>query len=263
MDPKVGFLCANPKDRSYKFVHEKLQQYFAARWSVKNRSLEVFFHNTPSSVLIFTAGLLAEKKDDRLLQFLEMLTKPVSETFFQDSCYCNTMDPFLASVAEAWTEETSETILSLCTGFEPFKKTNTPNGYPLELSYSAAQGLGLIVRKLELSKLNLSAIMISPSAAKIIASKCLQGNSMLKSVKFNRSCLSSHAVKAVCTAFASMLRLEEVDLSCCHFGDEGVYAIANLIQHGECGITSLQLGKDLEENYLQKVWGFKNIVRGC
>ena len=256
VDHKVGFLCADPRNKSYGFAHRKLQEYFAARQKVENWDLEELKRSLgtiPAPVLIFIAGLLAEKKDRRLLEFLEMLTISLSGTFFQDSCFCDTMDLFLACVAEAWNKQTSKAILDLCKGFEPFKGTKSPSGFPLQMSHGAAHGLALIVRGLRVSKLNLNAIIISPSEARVIASKCLQGNGMLKSIKFSHSFLCSEGVKTVCAACASMPKLEELDLSCSHFGNEGLQAVADLIKHGQHGMKSLQLDNHLEVNCLKKV----------
>ena len=219
-------------------------------WEIEK--LKSCLSTIPASVLIFIAGLLAEKKDGRLLQFLKMLTISMSETFFKDSCYCNTMDLFLACVAEAWNEQTCKAILDLCKSLEPFRGTKTPDGLPLHMSHGAALGLALIVRKLKVTKLNLSAIIISLPEAKIIASECLKGNSTLKSVKFSYTCLRSEAVRIVSDSCAGMLRLEEIDLSCCHCGDEGLYAIARLIEHGKGEILSLQLASVLDVNSLKK-----------
>ena len=203
----------------------------------------------PPSVCLFLAGLLAENNDERLFQFLKELTK---SSFFQESCCCNRMDLFLACSAEAWNERNCKEILNICAGIEPFKSTKTPNNFPLVMSRGAAQGLGYIVPKLQLTALNLSGIIISHPEAKIIASKCFHKRSKLKSVKFSHSCLSSNSVQVICEALAEMLKLEEVDLSLCSLGTNGLKAVANLILKAKGELKSLHLVEDLNENHLKK-----------
>ena len=252
MNPKVGFLYFDLEHKSFKFSHDKLKLYFMARW-IDNRCnqerLEGHLKTIQSSypaALILVAGLKVETKNHTLLlQFLVALTtKSMCENFFEDSCYCKTMDLFLACIAEAWTEKNSSAILELCKELKPFRKNKTPNGYPLKMSHGAAQGLGLIVRMLELSSLNLSGILIPLSEVKVIASKCLWKNNMLESVTFSHSCLSPDAVEVVCIAFSTMLRLEEVNLSCCNLGDKGLLAVAELVKTGQ--IVTLKLADHLE-----------------
>ena len=254
MNLKVGFLDFDLEHESFKFSHDKLRLYFMARW-IDNRCnqerLEGHLKTIQSSypaALILVAGLKAERKNHSLLlQFLEALTTKSTTSkanFFEDSCYCKTMDLFLACIAEAWTEKNSDVILKLCKELKPFRKNKTPNGYPLKMSHGAAQGLGLLVRKLELSSLNLSGILIPLSEVKEIASKSLWKNNMLESVTFSHSCLCPDAVEVVCTAFSTMLRLKEVNLSCCNLGDKGLLAVAELVKNGP--IVTLKLADHLE-----------------
>lgn len=253
MDPRVGFLDRELEHGALKFSSHSLQLYFAARRIVNHwnqEKLERFLETIESShpaVLTLVAGLMAEKEDGTLFRFLKALTKSTCENFFEDSCYCKRMDLFLACIAEAWTEKNSKPILQLCKDLKPFRKNKTPNGYPLEMSHGAAQALGLIVRELtELTSLNLSGILIPLWEVKLIASKCLQNNNMLESVTFSHSCLCPDAVQTVCTAFSTMLRLEEVNLSCCNFGDKGLIAVAHLVRKCSGQIVALQLAHHLD-----------------
>lgn len=234
-------------------MHKKLQQFFAAKWMLQNRGLDgiesALNDKTGATikpgVLIFIAGLLGEDKDDkRLLPFLKIFTKSVSTTFVEDSCYCEEMDAFLACVAEAWNEKNAPAILPFCEGFEPFKKLQTFSSFPSIMTCGAANGLSLLMRKLRIEKLHLSGILIFESVAKIIASKCLENNSMIKCVNFSHCCLSSNAMIIVCQAFMSMGRLEDLDLSCCNIGKEGLKLLAEVLQHGL--VKSLQLGSQYE-----------------
>ena len=254
MDPEVGFIHTEIDQRLYKFPHKKIQEYFAAKWIVENwssknahDSLNKMMNDSEfplySSVLVFIAGLLANKKD-LLDKFLDDFFETVKE-FLEQSCYCKKMDLLFAILAETWKEEDSEKILKLVQGIEPFKKTKAPNAFPLDMSYRAAQGLALIVRKIQTTRLDLSGIMISNDVAKVIAVKCLKKNCKLKSVKFNHSYLYPDGIKVVCDAFKSMVSLEEIDLTACNFANEGLLAIADLLVNGNHGITSLQLGNHL------------------
>ena len=252
MDSRVGFFDLEMGHRSFKFSHYKLQLFFIARWIVNNwdkKQLERLLKTIPSSDPAFptlVAGVLAEKKDSTSVQFLEALTKSTCESFIEDSCYCKRTDLFLACIAEAWTKKNSEPILKLCKGFKPFRKNKTPNGFPLEMSHGAAQALGLIVKKLSLTSLNLSGILIPLSAVKVIASECLQKNNLLESVTFSHSCLCPDAVETVCAAFSTMHRLKEVNLSCCNFGDKGLKAVADFVKKCIGQYLTLRLADHLD-----------------
>ncbi|XP_028396571.1 uncharacterized protein LOC114520492 [Dendronephthya gigantea] len=257
MDSEVGLICTEMDQMTCKFAHEKIRDYFAARWIVENwsskktqDSLDTMMNDSEnsvySSVLVFVAGLLSNMKD-LLHTFLDNFLKTVRE-YLEQSFYCNKMDLFLSIVAEIWKEENSEKILKLFQGFEPFRKAKGPTVFPLDMSHGAAQGLSLIVRGIQATRLNLSGIKISNEVASIIAAKCLKKNCKVKSVKFSNSYLYPEAIKVVCNEFKSMLSLKEVDLTCGHFAtNDGLHAIADLLNDLP-GITSLHLENNPDQS---------------
>lgn len=147
------------------------------------------------------------------------------------------MDTFLACLAEAWTNEKSPEILDICKDINLFRKTEET----FEMSGGAVQGLALLVKKLKVEKLNLNGIIISSSNAKLIASECLTKNNFLKIVKL-KSFLSPDAVAAICEGLSDMLHIGSIDLSCCHYSDQGLQAIANLLHGNKGAIKHLHLG---------------------
>lgn len=282
---ELGFLSARPELYSFlsdeagfhSFAHKSIQEFLAARWLVKNWTSEAAvqaitkmlqdeeidrFH----SILVFIAGLLSSSNKqnvDPLVQFIQRLATSSSDGSFLENCsYGYRMQLLLESFYEAWKEnDTSQKsspiaqgILSLIHSTELFTRSITPGGFPLHMGFAEVQGLCFIVTSMKsrLSTLNLSGILIQKREAKILAEKCLQGNSSVTSVRFSNCCLCPEAVEVICHALKSMSKLEKVDLSCCNLSSKGLKAVAHLLKYSKGSIKTLQLGDTCHASQVQR-----------